>query len=83
MTKAAILPLPHKRLLTEQEAAAYCGVSVNTLKAHIPVPPVKIGNCVRYDVRALDRWADGRSQSDPINGDDWLGLLDEGEGARN
>lgn len=76
------LPLPPRRLLTSDEAAAYCGVSVNTMKAHIRVPPVKIGNSVRYDVQALDRWLDAQSQFEPKTADDWLRLLDEGEGAR-
>jgi hypothetical protein len=55
---------------------------VPTLKAHVRVAPVKIGNSVRYDVKELDRWLDSRSQSEPVSGDDWLRLLDEGEGAR-
>lgn len=79
---ASALPLPTRRLLTASEAASYCGVSVPTLKAHIRIAPVKIGNSVRYDVKELDRWLDGRGQSQPVSGDDWLRLLDEGEGAR-
>ena len=81
MSRAA-LPLPARRLLTTEEAASYCGVSVSTLKAHVRVAPVKIGNSVRYDVRELDRWLDARRQSEPVSGDDWLRLLDESEGAR-
>lgn len=76
------LPLPSRRLLTTEEAASYCGVSVATFRAHIKVAPVKIGNSVRFDVHELDRWLDSRRQSDPMTGDDWLRLLDEGEGAR-
>lgn len=78
----ARLPAPTRRLLTTEEAASYCGVSVATLHAHIKVAPVKIGNSVRYDVQALDRWLDGQGQSAPMTGDDWLRRLDEGEGAR-
>lgn len=81
MSRAA-LQLPTRRLLTTEEAASYCGVSVPTMRAHIRVQPVKIGNSVRYDVKELDRWLDARSQSEPVSGDDWLRLLDEGEGAR-
>lgn len=80
MTRA--LPLPARRLLTKEEAASYCGISAATLLAHVHVQPVKIGNSVRYDVRELDRWLDSRGQSEPVSGDDWLRLLDEGEGAR-
>lgn len=76
------LSLPTRRLLTTEEAASYCGVSVPTLLSHIRVAPVKIGKTVRYDVHALDRWLDSRSQSEPVSGDDWLGMLDEDQGAR-
>lgn len=77
---AVSLPLPTKLLLTSEEAAEYCGVSVNSFKAHVPVPPVKIGGSVRYDRRALDRWAARQGTTEPLTGDDWLGRLDEGEG---
>lgn len=71
------LPLPCKRLLTADEAASYCGVSVSTLRAHVRVDPLKIGNCTRYDVKDLDRWLDSRRESVPETADDWLRLLDE------
>ncbi|WMT88231.1 helix-turn-helix domain-containing protein [Pelagibacterium sp. 26DY04] len=75
------LPLPARRLLTAQEAAQYLGLkSPNTLKAHVRIAPVKIGDSVRYDVRDLDRWVDARTQSRPITADDWLGKLDEDQG---
>jgi predicted DNA-binding transcriptional regulator AlpA len=70
------LPLPTKLLLTSKEAADYCGVSVNTFHAHVKVQPVKIGHSVRYDRRALDRWAANQNAS-PVTVDDWLGKLDE------
>lgn len=69
------LPLPNRLLLTTDEAADYCGVSVNTFRAHVPVAPVKIGSSVRYDRRALDRWA---ANQNPLSGDDWLERLDAG-----
>lgn len=80
MSKA--LSAPTKRLLTADEAAAYCGVSVGSLRTYIKVAPVKIGNSVRYDVRALDRWLDGQTETVPQTADDWLGKLDEGNRAR-
>lgn len=77
------VPLPAKRMLSPGEAAQYCGgASIGWLKAHVKVAPVKIGSLVRYDVRALDKWLDSRDQSTPMTGDDWLGMLDEGEGDR-
>jgi DNA-directed RNA polymerase specialized sigma24 family protein len=46
-----------KRGLSKDEAAEYCGVSVNTLGRHGPVP-TKIGDRTIYDRRVLDRWLD-------------------------
>lgn len=76
-----VLPLPEALLLTAEQAASYCGVSVNTFRAHVSVQPVKIGHSVRYDRRDLDRWAANQNRSEPLTGDDWLEKLDEG-GAR-
>jgi hypothetical protein len=55
---ASYLPinLP-KRGLSREEAAEYCGVSVNTLGRHGPAP-TKIGDRTIYDRRVLDRWLD-------------------------
>lgn len=71
------LPLPAKLLLNRDEAADYCGVSVNSFLAHVRVSPVKIGHSVRYDRRSLDRWAARQNRSEPLTGDDWLEKLDE------
>jgi hypothetical protein len=46
-----------KRGLSKDEAAEYCGVSVNTLGRHGPTP-TKIGDRIVYDRRVLDRWLD-------------------------
>ncbi len=72
------LRLPEALLLTTEQAAAYCGVAVNTFRAHVKVAPVKIGNSVRYDRRALDQWAANQNGSEPLTGDDWLERLDAG-----
>ncbi len=80
MQERASLPMPSRLLLTTEQAADYCGVSVNTFRAHVKVAPVKIGGSVRYDRRALDRWAANQSGSTPMTGDDWLGLLDNADG---
>lgn len=76
------LPLPSRLLLTTEQAADYCGVSVNTFRAHVRIPPVKIGHSVRFDRRALDRWVARQNQSEPLTGDDWLGKLDEDRSER-
>jgi hypothetical protein len=55
-----VLPLPinlPKRGLSKDEAAEYCGVSVNTLDRHGPTP-TRIGDRVIYDRRVLDLWLD-------------------------
>jgi hypothetical protein len=46
-----------KRGLSKDEAAEYCGVSMNTLGRHGPTP-TKIGDRIIYDRRVLDRWLD-------------------------
>ena len=54
------MPLPinvPKRGLSKEEAAEYCGVSVNTLGRHGPTP-TKIGDRTVYDRRVLDTWLD-------------------------
>jgi hypothetical protein len=54
------LPLPinvPKRGLSKEEAAEYCGISVNTLGRYGPTPS-KIGDRTVYDRRVLDRWLD-------------------------
>ena len=77
------LPLPSRLLLTREQAADYCGVSVNQFVAHVKVAPVKIGHSVRYDRRELDRWAANQNRSEPLTGGDWLERLDAGgEGVR-
>ena len=54
------MPLPvnvPKRGLSKEEAAEYCGVSINTLTRHGPTA-TKIGDRTIYDRRVLDRWLD-------------------------
>jgi hypothetical protein len=63
---------PEPRLLTQGQAAAYCGVCVEVFKKACPVPPVSLLERIpRYDRRALDRWIDSISNFRPIeDGDD-------------
>ncbi len=46
-----------KRGLSLDEAAEYCGVSKNTMTRHGPAP-IRIGERIVYDRRALDAWLD-------------------------
>lgn len=60
------LPLPQRRMLTEQEAAAYCGApSMSKWRSECPVAGVVLypGNAgTRFDVAKLDRWLDEMSE---------------------
>lgn len=68
MGAAKIIP----RLLTDDEAAAYIGMSVSYLRngrangvtGDTPTPPcyTKIGRSIRYDVKDLDDWIDAQSR---------------------
>lgn len=66
-TKA--LPLPTRRMLNRAEAAAYVGVSVNTLDRMIAdrlMPgPIRVYSRTLWDVRALD------FAIDALPGNDW------------
>jgi hypothetical protein len=66
------------RLLTPDQAAAYCGVGRENFEARVGVPPVKLfGNRVLYDVKALDKWLDEKSGLALVEAEreDWLKLL--------
>lgn len=45
------------RLMSEQLAARYLGISPTFLRQHGPSPK-RIGRRVVHDIKALDRWAD-------------------------
>jgi hypothetical protein len=49
-----------RRMLTEREAAEYCGRTIRTFKGECPVAPTVFGNGDRrFDMQDLDRWLDG------------------------
>lgn len=67
------------RLLTRQQAAAYCGVSVPTFTLHCPVPAVSFARgkrLERYDILSLDRWIDGLARPHTAGPLDWLASLE-------
>jgi hypothetical protein len=77
-----VLPLPHKRLLTRQEAAEYCGMGSQSFVANCPVPAKRVRpgqRGLRYDVHDLDAWIDRlAADAEAINAlsdDQWLGKL--------
>jgi hypothetical protein len=63
------------RLLTKNQAAAYCGVSVATFATLCPVRPIALGNSKRlerFDTRTLDLWIDRLADKGTTTGKDWL-----------
>lgn len=82
MSERADLRLPRgitRRLLTCDEAAAYCNVVAETFEKYVRphVPPVEIGARVLWDIKALDRWLDEQSGlvDAPRPLDEWIGVL--------
>jgi hypothetical protein len=63
-------------MLTKEQAAAYCGISVPVFVRRCPVVPVSMGDDMRlnrYDVKLLDAWLDGFGPGVSASTDDfWL-----------
>ena len=75
MGRAALIA---PRLLTRDQAADYCGVSVPTFAAICPIHPIAMGNgkrMERFDVQALDDWINGLRGQAPQADVDWLERL--------
>ncbi|MGO8867336.1 MAG: helix-turn-helix transcriptional regulator [Alphaproteobacteria bacterium] len=51
------------RLLSRDQAAAYCGISVSHFETHVArhVGGIKLGGRILWDRAAIDRWLDGLS----------------------
>lgn len=66
------------RLLSREQAATYCGLSVPTFEAQCPVPSLRIRSRVLYDRHRIDRWLDSLSPDSPKSGSgqDWGAKLD-------
>jgi hypothetical protein len=68
------------RLLTPDQAAAYCGVGRENFEARVGVPPLQLFGARRlYDRIALDRWLDrqsGLAEAEAEDGRvDWAAVL--------
>ncbi|MEX6505036.1 helix-turn-helix transcriptional regulator [Jiella sp. M17.18] len=71
------LALPERRMLNAHQAAEYLGVSLSWFKRQMPVAPIKLGDMIRWDRKALDQWVDGQTKSTAnMTGDEWLGVMD-------
>ena len=71
-------PSPEPRMLTQQQAADYCGIGVPAFKDACPVAPTSIRDGLRrYDRYKLDAWLDslagGTTAKDPA---EWLARFD-------
>ena len=68
------------RLLTRQEAATYCGVSVPTFEGICPVKAIALGNgkrLERFDRVSLDKWISSLAPGGPGMSKDWLAELEK------
>ena len=78
VTPASLPATRHPRLLTRQQAAAYCGVSVGTFNYVCPVRPIALGagaRMERFDIAAIDMWISNFHVKNEKNEVDWLSLL--------
>ncbi|MCW2276271.1 hypothetical protein M2321_003875 [Rhodoblastus acidophilus] len=74
------------RLLTKEQAAAYCGVSAPTFASVCPVAPLRLGESnrnLRYDIRALDKWIDRMGGVQDEVERDWLAAMDQNNEIRD
>ena len=65
------IKLPPRRIVSEREAAGYCGLQVKYFKTDCPVKPVALPRGkTAYDMQDLDRWLDtlksGNHEDDEI-----------------
>jgi hypothetical protein len=75
-----------QRLLTRDQAATYCGVSVLTLIHVCPVRLIALGSSKRlerYDIRRLDEWIDTFGHDGAPYVKDWLAALDAEDDSRS
>jgi hypothetical protein len=69
------------RLLSREQAAAYCGVSVPTFASVCPIKAVALGHgkrLERFDRISLDQWIDSLGSKESSR-EDWLNKLDQGD----
>ena len=74
---AAMPPSMEPRLVNQQAAAAYCGVSIAIFKREIRIQGIRLGTIIRYDLRDLDAWIDARKHDRPLTQDDYLSRFDD------
>ena len=68
------------RLLSREQAAAYCGVSVATFASVCPIKAVALGHgkrLERFDRISLDQWIDSLGSKESASREDWLNRWDQ------
>ncbi len=60
--------MTNKRLLTREEAAEYLATTAGTLavgacRKTLPIPVVKMGRAVRYDIEDINRYIEEHKQN--------------------
>jgi hypothetical protein len=73
---------PFPRLLSREQAAAYCGVCVPTFASVCPIKAVALGRgkrLERFDRISLDQWIDSLGSKEPTSREDWLNKWDQGD----
>jgi hypothetical protein len=68
---------PEQRLLSLEEAANYCGVSIGLFKERFTITPIAVGRRRLYDRHDLDRFIDSLKGAAPASASDWLDRFDE------
>ncbi|WP_417733143.1 helix-turn-helix domain-containing protein [Rosistilla oblonga] len=76
-----LAPLPNwPRLMSPDQAAAYLGMTAETMRKYIPVEPSPYGKRVLYDRAAIDKYLDDVNAG--IASDDWVGKFDGNDKAK-
>lgn len=64
-----------RRMLSQSEAAMYCGLPVKKFPMICSVPPTELGGKKLFDKKRLDQWLDELSSGETSSDDDVLGRL--------
>ena len=68
---------PEPRMLTQAQAAEYCGVGIKAFKSVCPISPTQLRDgLLRYDRYRLDQWLDSlQPDSAGVVAIDWVERL--------
>ncbi|NFV80061.1 hypothetical protein [Magnetospirillum aberrantis] len=63
------------RLMSVDQAAAYCGLSGEAFRQHVTVQPLRFGRRVLYDRMKIDSWLDEISSNGGVDVDAMIEAL--------